>query len=115
MFAIDLIDKAIPNLNNDDEILWLKFLDENLNTPTIGLRDSYNASKTLVDKKITDFRTNYFNSTFTNYKPYNLDKERILWYESQVSSQAPYTDNLSSIYSSTNAQWDKFNLQKSFQ
>ena len=115
MFAIDLIDKAIPNLNNDDEILWLKFLDENLNTPTIGLRDSYNASKTLVDKKITDFRTNYFNSTFTNYKPYNLDKERIMWYESQVSSQAPYTDNLSSIYSSTNAQWDKFNLQKSFQ
>ena len=113
-FAIDLIDLAIPNLNNDDEILWLKFLDENLNTPTTGLRDSYKASKTIVDKKIADFRTNYFNSTFTNYKPYNLDKERIMWYESQNPSQAPYNDNLSAIYSSVNAGWDLFNLQKSF-
>jgi hypothetical protein len=114
-FAIDLIDKAIPNLNQDDEIAWLKFLDENLNQPNTGLRDSYKASKTVVDKKIADFRTTYFNSTFTNYKPYNLDKERIMWYESQVTAQAPYTDNLSAIYSSTNATWDKFNLQKSFQ
>jgi hypothetical protein len=114
-FAIDLIDKAIPNLNQDDETAWLQFLDENLNEPNTGLRDSYKASKTVVDKKISEFRTNYFNSTFTNYKPYNLDKERIMWYESQLTAQFPYTDNLSAIYSSSNATWDKFNLQKSFQ
>lgn len=114
-FAIDLIDKAIPNLNQGDEITWLQFLDKNLNEPNTGLRDSYIASKTIVDKKIADFRTTYFNSTFTNYKPYNLEKERIMWYESQSTPQAPYTDNLSAIYSSTNATWDKFNLQKSFQ
>jgi hypothetical protein len=114
-FAIDLIDKAIPNLNQEDEITWLQFLDKNLNEPNTGLRDSYIASKTIVDKKIADFRTTYFNSTFTNYKPYNLEKERIMWYESQSTPQAPYTDNLSAIYSSTNATWDKFNLQKSFQ
>ena len=37
-----------------------------------------------------------------------------MWYESQNPSQAPYNDNLSAIYSSVNAGWDLFNLQKSF-
>lgn len=114
-FTLNIVDDALPNLDFMERATWSDFLNKNLTEPNTGLIDSYKASRTIVDKKISDFKTNYFNSTFTNYRPYNLDKERLMWYESQNPSQAPYTDDLSSIYSLTNKVWDKFNLQKSFQ
>jgi hypothetical protein len=113
-FAIDLIDKANPNMNQDEEIAWLQFLDKNLNTANTGLSNSYKSSKNTTDAKIKEFKTEYFNRVFTIYKPYNLDKERKMWYESQVPAQTPYNDNLSELYSSKSAGWDRFNLQKSF-
>ena len=113
-FAIDLIDKANPNMNQDEEIAWLQFLDKNLNTENTGLSNSYKSSKNTIDAKIKEFKAEYFNRVFTIYKPYNLDKERKMWYESQVPAQTPYNDNLSELYSSKSAGWDRFNLQKSF-
>ena len=53
-----------------------------------------------LEFKIKEFKTEYFNRVFTIYKPYNLDKERKMWYESQVPAQTPYNDNLSELYSS---------------
>ena len=101
-------------MNQDEEISWLKFLDKNLNTANTGLNNSYKSSKNITDAKIKEFKTEYFNRVFTIYKPYNLDKERKRWYESQVPAQTPYNDNLSELYSSKSAGWDRFNLQKSF-
>ena len=113
-FADNIINEALPNANSEDKGKWKTFFDNKLKSPETGLQSIYLTSKTIVDKNIEDFKTQYFNSTFTNYKPYNLDKQRLMWYESQVPATSPYDRDLTNIYSSRNSSGDKFNLKKKF-
>jgi len=113
-FADNIINEAIPNANSEDKGKWKLFFDKKLKSPETGLQPIYLTSKTIVDKKVEDFKTQYFNSTFTNYKPYNVDKQRLMWYESQVPATSPYDRDLTNIYSSRNSSGDKFNLKKNF-
>ena len=113
-FVDIIIKEALPNANSEDTGKWKTFFDNKLKSPETGLQPIYLTSKTIVDKKIEDFKTEYFNSTFTNYKPYNVDKQRLMWYESQVPATSPYDRDLINIYSSRNSSGDKFNLKKNF-
>ena len=113
-FVDIIIKEALPNANSEDTGKWKAFFDNKLKSPETGLQPIYLTSKTIVDKKIEDFKTEYFNSTFTNYKPYNVDKQRLMWYESQVPAMSPDDRDLINIYSSRNSSGDKFNLKKKF-
>jgi hypothetical protein len=113
-FMDDLINKALPNASNDDKTKWLIFLSKNVMTPGTGLQSIYLASFVNVNQKIEKFRTDYFNSVFTNYLPYNKDKERLMWYESQNPASTTDSKDLSNLYRSINSGGDKFNLKKKF-
>jgi hypothetical protein len=79
-----------------------------------GLYSNYDVSKKTVDASFKKFRDDYFTNTFNTFKPYNLDKTRILNYEIILTSTAPYDTELRDIYSSNNSPGDKFNLKKTF-
>ena len=74
----------------------------------------YSVKESFYILPVALFKTEYFNSTFTNYKPYNVDKQRLMWYESQVPAMSPDDRDLINIYSSRNSSGDKFNLKKNF-
>jgi hypothetical protein len=113
-FVDDLINKAIPNANQQDKDDWFLYLMNNVKNPNKGLQNAYLASMVEVNNKIEKFRTEYFNSTFTNYLPYNKDKERLMWYQSQVPANSNDSRDLSNLYKSINSGGDKFNLKKKF-
>jgi hypothetical protein len=79
-----------------------------------GLVDIYKSSKTTVDKKISDYKTTFYNPLFNTYKTSLKGKERKMWYESQLTPTEITIQNLKIIYSNKSSKWDKFNLQKSF-
>lgn len=86
----------------------------NVKQTNVGLQNAYLGSMVEVNNKIEKFRTEYFNSTFTNYLPYNKDKERLMWYQSQVPANSNDSRDLSNLYKSINSGGDKFNLKKKF-
>ena len=119
----------VPVQNTPNDVAWNSFVlnnlgwNFNLNLTTgqfisqpipNGLYSNYDVSKKTVDASFKKFRDDYFTNTFNTFKPYNLDKTRILNYEIILTSTAPYDTELKDIYSSNNSPGDKFNLKKTF-
>jgi hypothetical protein len=115
--------------NTTDAIEWNKFIltnlgwgiSANINTGQFssgpigtGLYSQYKKSKTTVDTFFKNFKDNYFTNTFNTFNPYNINKERVMNYKTQIPIVPPSDVNLKDIYSSVNSIWDKFNLKKTF-
>jgi hypothetical protein len=85
------------------------------NQPTGGgLYSQYKMSKDITDKRFETFKTTYFQDNMENYKPFNLDKERLLDYSSEIPTSSSSETNLKNVWSDLNSIDDKFNLKKSF-
>jgi hypothetical protein len=112
-FAENLILNAIPDISDESKTNWMTWLMTTL-TGANGLVDIYKSSKTTVDKKISDYKTTFYNPLFNTYKTSLKGKERKMWYESQLTPTEITIQNLKIIYSNKSSKWDKFNLQKSF-
>ena len=112
-FAENLILNAMPDISDESKTNWMTWLMTTL-TGANGLVDIYKSSKTTVDKKISDYKTTFYNPLFNTYKTSLKGKERKMWYESQLTPTEITIQNLKIIYSNKSSKWDKFNLQKSF-
>lgn len=103
---------------------WVSFINDNLgynylppitNAPsTTGLYPEYKKSKNDTDPLLKFFEDQYFKNKFTNYLPYNLEKQRKLTYSKILTPSDSDQNNLKDIYSNKNSSGDKFNLKKSF-
>jgi hypothetical protein len=118
-----------PVQNTTDDIKWNTFISKNIgwsfdlnlttgqftNQPTPnGLYSEYKKSKETTDNIFKFFEDNFFKNTFTNYIPYNLEKQRNFKYSKILTPTDIDQNNLKDIYSIKNSVWDKFNLKKSF-
>ena len=62
-FAENLILNAMPDISDESKTNWMTWLMTTL-TGANGLVDIYKSSKTTVDKKISDYKTTFYNPLF---------------------------------------------------
>ena len=113
-FINSIIDGAIPNAGQDDKNSWDTYFTNIITTPQTGLGADYLKSKNNQDANLKKFRDDYYSNKYTNYRPYDVSKERLCVLETKLPPLAPSDSNLKDIYSQVNSSGNKFNLKKSF-
>jgi hypothetical protein len=113
-FINSIIDGAIPNAGQDDKNSWDTYFTNIIATPQTGLGADYLKSKNNQDANLKKFRDDYYSNKYTNYRPYDVSKERLCVLETKLPPLAPSDSNLKDLYSQVNSSGNKFNLKKSF-
>ena len=113
-FINSIIDGAIPNAGQDDKNSWDTYFTNIITTPQTGLGADYLKSKNNQDANLKKFGDDYYSNKYTNYRPYDVSKERLCVLETKLPPLAPSDSNLKDIYSQVNSSGNKFNLKKSF-
>ena len=114
-FINSIINGAIPNAGQDDKNSWDTYFTNIVATPQTGLGADYLKSKNTQDANLKKFRDDYYSNKYTNYRPYDVSKERLCVLETKLPPLAPSDSNLKDLYSQVNSTGNKFNLKKSFQ
>jgi hypothetical protein len=110
------INEILDVVNDKDS--WRKYLQDNLGYSdgaevTGGIYSQYkNQKENILKNRFENFFTKFFNVNFTLYKPFNLDKKRVLDFTTQVPTNQSDADNLINL--GVNSTGDKYNLKKKF-
>ena len=116
-----------PVKNTPTDIDWQSFIAKNVgwnfsldlttgvfkNEPlSVGLYADYKKAKEDTDVYFLTFKDNFYRNKYTNYLPYNLEKQREFTYSKILTPTDAQQTNLKDIYSAKNSTGDKFNLKK---
>jgi hypothetical protein len=113
-FSNEIIDVGLKNEDDQTKNDWKTFFGKIFYPKNTGLVDSYNKSKTDVEKRFKQFYDEYYNEEIKLLKTLFIDKKRLLYYESQIPIGISNDINLQALWSSESTTWDKFNGKKSF-
>ena len=113
-FSNEVIDIGLKNEDDQTKNDWKTFFGKIFYPKNTGLVDSYNKSKTDVEKRFKQFYDEYYNEEIKLLKTLFIDKKRLLYYESQIPIGISNDMNLQALWSSESTTWDKFNGKKSF-
>ena len=113
-FINSIINVAIPNAGQADKDAWDTYFTNIITTPQTGLGADYLTSKNTQDANLKKFRDDYYSNKYTNYRPYDVSKERLCALVTKLPPLAPSDSNMKDLYSQVNSGGNKFNLKKSF-
>ena len=112
------IDEILEAIDDDVKTDWKLFLQENLGYTngvevTGGIYNQYkNQKDNILKNRFNDLFNKFFNQTFTLYKPFNLDKKRVMDFTTEAPTNPNNADNLNNL--GKNSTGDKYNLKKKF-
>ena len=112
------IDEILEAVDDDVKTDWKRFLQENLgytngSEVTGGIYNQYkNQKENILKNRFNDLFNKFFNQTFTLYKPFNIDKKRVMDFTTEAPTNPNNADNLINL--GKNSTGDKYNLKKKF-
>jgi hypothetical protein len=112
------IDEILEAVDDDVKTDWKRFLQENLGYTngaevTGGIYNQYkNQKENILKNRFNDLFNKFFNQTFTLYKPFNIDKKRVMDFTTEAPTNPNNADNLINL--GKNSTGDKYNLKKKF-
>ncbi len=110
-FINSIINLAIPNASQADKDAWDTYFTNIITTPQTGLGADYLTSKNTQDANLKKFRDDYYSNKYTNYRPYDVSKERLCVLVTKLPPLAPSYSNMKDLYSQVNSGGNKFNLK----